>query len=464
MRVRWFPVAGLCLSVAVWQGGIDASFGEQADRFLTSKSLPEKQLKESSNTAEIELVSSFPGRFVSFVPGNQGLVTEEFDSDLTRIFSLDGTELLSFADTSIRFAQNGQVMALMSPRAFGSALEEYTTRLMTLEGTEIARFSGVEPSSVTDTTDENMEIVFGVGPNFIPDAELLVTQAEQRSRLVNFAGEEIAVLEGLYYGLILGPGDIVTHSYTAGRYYLHDLNGTEIASFPGDIEGWVAMPDNQSVLVSQGEQTRWFDRNGVELATYPGHGSGALPDGQAIFLSSSYPEDSSRLVSLDGEEIASYTGRFPTLTPDNQRVVIRSFRDDTIRIYRLDGTEIAAIPGNFWEFSPDGKSIIVSSYGQDNPEEQKSRLYTLEGAEIATYMGTFKAFWPDSNIVVTSTSSRQPDTRTLFIETHLHSLEGELLATVVGSFGGISPNQELLAVSPNSSPRVTNLYRIRMGE
>ncbi|MDB9524816.1 hypothetical protein PN498_02350 [Oscillatoria sp. CS-180] len=103
--------------------------------------------------------------------------------------------------------------------------------------------------------------------------------------------------------------------------------------------------------------------------------------------------------------------------------------------------------------------MIVSSYGQENPDEQKSSLYTFDGVEIATYLGEFRAFWPDANMVVTTTSSRQSDTRTLFIETHLSSLEGELLATVVGSFGGISPNQEFLAVSPNSSPRVTNLYR-----
>ncbi|MEM9816094.1 MAG: hypothetical protein AAF827_06775, partial [Cyanobacteria bacterium P01_D01_bin.6] len=307
MSIRWFYVTGLCLAVAVWQSDVGASFGDQTDYFLPSVASSEKVGKVESNPASIEFVSSFPGRFISFIPDGRGIVTDEFDSDQTRLFSFDGTELFSFTDTSIGFAPDGQMMALTSPRVYGSRPDpETTTRLMTLEGTEIASFARVEPSFVQNT-DETTAIAFGEEPDFVPDTELLILQAEQRSRLVNFAEEDIAVLEGIYYGLALGPQDIVTYSYTAGRYYLYDLDGVEIASFPGDIEGWVAMPDNQSILVAEGTQTRLFNRNGVELATYPGHGSGALPDGQAIFLSSSYPEDSSRLVSLDGEEIASYT-------------------------------------------------------------------------------------------------------------------------------------------------------------
>ncbi|MGD1861844.1 MAG: hypothetical protein ACFB0E_17970 [Leptolyngbyaceae cyanobacterium] len=127
MRVRWFPVAGLCLSVAVWQGSIDASFGEQADRLLPSQPLLEKQLKADSNNATIELVRSFPGRFIRFAPDDQGLVTEEFESDLTRLFSLDGAELLSFTDTRIGFARNGQAVVLTSPGAYGAKPDPDTT-------------------------------------------------------------------------------------------------------------------------------------------------------------------------------------------------------------------------------------------------------------------------------------------------------------------------------------------------
>ncbi|MEM6837251.1 MAG: hypothetical protein AAF609_10365 [Cyanobacteria bacterium P01_C01_bin.120] len=460
MRIRWFPVAGLCLSVAVWQGGIDASFGGQTDRLLPSAPSLENHLKADSNAAAIELVDSLPGRFIRYDQVVQAIVTHEPDDSRIRLFELDGSSLLSLKDTDIQFSPDGQMMVLTEPGVFGLWIDpDTTTYLLTLAGVEIAQFPGL-------------------GSRFLPDTELLVIQNPdgQRSRLVDltdaetaiFEGwylgstAEVAMLEGIYYGPVLGPQNIVTYSMTADRYYLYDLNGTEIASFPGDIEGWVTMPDNQGMLVFDGEQTRRFDRNGVELATYSGQGVGTLPDGQAIFLNADVKDTSSRLVSLDGEELAAYTGLHPQLAPDHQRVITRSFWDNTTRIHRLDGTEIAAIPGDFWEFSPDGKHIMVNSY-QEGQEEPKSSLYTLDGIEIATYMGVFEAFWPDTGIVVTSTFGRS-DTGSLFTETHLHSLEGELLATVAGEFGGISPNQEVIAVSSNSSPPVTDLYRIRMDE
>ena len=446
MRVRWFSITGSFLLIAVWQSGINTSFEAGMDRFAMPRLELENAVQaESLSTFSIEPAGSFPGSFRSFTPDDEGLVTYEFDGDQTRLFSFDGTELLSFIDTSIWFAPNGQMMVRMSPGSFGSAPEAYTTRLMTLEGTEIASFPEGRAT-------------------FVPDTELLSiwNEGEGRSRLFNLAGEEIAVLEGEYFGLTLGPRDIVTYSITANRYYLYDLNGVEIASFPGDIEGWEAMPDYQSVLVSEAGQTRWFDRNGVELATYSGHIAETLPDGRAIFLHSQV-ENISRLVSLDGEEIASYTGLFRTLTPDCQRVVTQSFEDRKTRIYALDGTEIAVMPGAFREFSPHGEGIIVSSYNLQNPDDQNSVLYTLDGIEIATYIGRLEVFWPESEIVITS-SSQQLDNGPLLIQTHLYSLDGKALATVEGSFGGISPNQGLLAVSPNDSPRTTELYRVQMGE
>lgn len=449
MRVRLVYVTGLCLLVAGWQGCIDASLrGCWANHSPTSTLSLEKQPQAESSTDSIEFVGSFPGQIAGFIPDGRGVATYEFDGKQTRIFSLDGTELMSFSDAGIRFAPNGQLMALMSPGGYNPTLE-YTTCLMTLKGKEIASFSGLFPT-------------------FTLEAELLIIQDQddQRSRLVNFAGAEIAVLEGTYFGPILGPKYIVTSSEIADRYYfyLYDLNGVEIAAFPGDSEGWIEMLDYQNFLVSEADQTRWFDRSGVVLATYPGTIAGTLPDSQAIFLYSR-AEDTTRLVGLDGEEIASYAGLFSALAPDNQSFVTGSFEDDITRIYALDGTEIAVISGDLREFVLDGEGIIISSRDQQNSDDQKSSLYTFEGVEIATYMGKYatETFLPDSGIVITSTS-QQPDIGPPLNETHLHSPEGRLLATVEGSFDGISPDHELLAVSSNDSRQTTDLYRILIGE
>ncbi len=441
MRVRWFHVTGLFLLIAVVQSGMHASFGTGTDRFARPLPLLAQTVTaESLSTFSIEPVGSFPGGFRRFVPNDQGVATYEADDDLTRLFSFDGTELLSLSGNSLQFAPNGQIMTLELAPPLA------TVRLMTSEGTEIASFPGR-------------------WARFVPDTELLIIRNpdDRRSQLVNLVGEELAVLEGRYLGEALGPRDIVTVSRDANGdylYHLYDLEGVKIASFPGDIETWTAMPDHQSVLVSEAGQTRWFDRNGVELATFPGYIAGTLPDGQAIFLVGSLRENSTRLVSLDGEEMASYTGRFVSLTPNHQGVVTNSFADSKTRIYALDGTEIAVMPGEFRELNPNGEGVIVNVYSDD---DQRTGLYTLEGGEIATFAGAFRAFWPELDIVITASSQRL-ETGELFVQTHLYNLDGEALATVEGDFGGISPTQERLAVSSNVSPRTTELYRIRMGE
>ena len=452
MRVRWFHLTGLFLLIAVVQSGIHASFETGADRFARSLPLLAQTVTaESLSTFSIEPVGSFPGGFRRFVPNDQGVATYEADDNLTRLFSFDGTELLSLSGNSLQYAPNGLIMTLELAPPLA------TVRLMTSEGTEIASFPGR-------------------WARFVPDTELLIIRNpdDRRSQLVNLAGEELAVLEGRYLGEALGPRDIVTVSRTANGdylYHLYDLEGGEIASFPGDIESWTAMPDHQSVLVSEAGQTRWFDRNGVELATFPGSIAGTLPDGQANFLVGSLRENSTRLVSLDGEEMVSYTGRFVTLTPNHQGIVTNSLKDSKTRIYALDGAEIAVISGNFRGLSPNGEGVIVNVYSDD---DQRTGLYTLEGGEIATFAGAFRAFWPELDIVITASSQRL-DTGELFWQTHLYRLDGEALATVEGSTlvtlvrfevgsDNISPNQELLAVSSNVSPLTTELYRIRMGE
>ena len=79
MRIRWFSVAGIFLLVAIWQGGMDASSGSQTNRFIPSAPLPEKAVKAEPNPAAIELVRSFPGRFIRFAPDDRGIETEEID-------------------------------------------------------------------------------------------------------------------------------------------------------------------------------------------------------------------------------------------------------------------------------------------------------------------------------------------------------------------------------------------------
>lgn len=251
----------------------------------------EREIRAQVGEFSLEKVGSFPGEFQSFSPDGQRIVTYISESDRTLIFDINGTELASFSDTNIRFAPSGQIMALVSPRTFRSSSNlEYTTRLMTIDGAEIANLQGARPT-------------------FVFNEQRLTTydQLEDISYLFDFEGEKIATLKGWFFGLTLGPQDLVTYSDTEAKYYLYNFDGVELASFPGSIEGWQPFADGQRVLVSDDTQARLFDRDGVEQATYVGYGISTPPDGQAVVI---YSEDEniSRLLTLDGEEIASYVG------------------------------------------------------------------------------------------------------------------------------------------------------------
>ncbi|MEL6334863.1 MAG: hypothetical protein AAFQ76_20030, partial [Cyanobacteria bacterium J06626_26] len=182
-------------------------------------------IQAQATNFSLENIGSFPGEFRSFAPDSQRLVTHVADGDKTLIFDINGRELAAFIDTHITFAPNGQIMALTSP---GPLRVGHITRLMTLDGANIAEFSGSQPS-------------------FVFNEQRLTTydEADDTSCLSNFEGQEIATLKGQFYGEALGEQDLVTYSDTEARYYLYDFNGTELASFPGAIEGWRPMPNGQ---------------------------------------------------------------------------------------------------------------------------------------------------------------------------------------------------------------------------
>ena len=264
----------------------------------------------------------------------------------------------------------------------------------------------------------------------------------------------------MFLGFTLGPQDLITYSNTEAKYYLHDFDGTELASFrtstafpgnnfiPNGLQGWQPLPDGQRVFVSEGNQTRLFNRAGVEYGTYAGYGIGLSPDGQAIATYFA-EENVSRLVNFEGEELASYQGFVMAFTPDGQQVITSS-KGETY-VYDLDGTELALLPGNFRQLMPDEGKIIATS-----PDGETTILHTLDGSETILYRGGAPQLLAKQEVLVTGSLFEQD---TYQPQTYFYSIEGAELAVMPGTLGGISPDGEMIAVYSSEDSR-TNIYRV----
>ena len=416
---------------------------QTAQTFVESRSSPELnshlQLQAQAEALPLEKVASFAGEFRGFTPDGQGMVTYSKSDEQIRIFDLDGTEELALTGRVVNFAPDGQIMAITAfPEASDSSNQEPTTSLVKLDGTELANFQGYLPEF---TAEEQTLIVYD--------------NAEDVSRLFSFSGEELVTFEGWFYEFTPEGEGAVTYSEAEQGFLISDLNGTRLLSFPGDHEGWQITPDGQRIVTtvfsSEGDRTWLFDRNGVEQATFAGCCANVMPDSEALILYFKATA-TSRLMSFEGEELASFTGYYRTFTPDGQQIIMLG--NNETYIYALDGTEIAVLSGAFERFLPDGQGIITSFR-----ENSVTRLYSLDGVELATYEGAFADFWPEEQAIITY--SYQED------ETRLFSPEGADLGKLPGMFvaipfryEGISPDGTGIVVYSNTHDR-SDLYSIR---
>ncbi|NER49562.1 MAG: hypothetical protein F6J92_23290, partial [Symploca sp. SIO1A3] len=150
-------------------------------------------------------------------------------------------------------------------------------------------------------------------------------------------------------------------------------------------------PDGKLIASGSEDNTvKLWSLDGQEIATFEGHEDKITsiafsPNGKLI--ASGSEDNTVKLWNLDGKEMVTFEGHEEIVTSvafsPNGTLIASGSEDETVKIWNLDGKEVDTFEGHKDKitgvvFSPDGQMIASSSL------DETVRLWNLEGKELKT--------------------------------------------------------------------------------
>ncbi|NER80870.1 MAG: WD40 repeat domain-containing protein [Leptolyngbya sp. SIO1D8] len=280
---------------------------------------------------------TFPGEvFKGFSPIEQTILLFSKTENLTRLATLEGSELATFEGEFKQYTPDQQGLL-----TYASNPEIY--RLYTLEGEEKLSFS------------EEFR-------RFTPDGEWLITvsfgEITPTSHLVRLDGTDEILLEGVFYTFLPDDQNLMTETDT-GTYSLYTLTGELQSTFDAYPIGYP--PNGIGVVVySPIEQVaQWLDFDGTVKAIFSGEFLGFTPDEQSVmtYLSATATY---HLYTSDGDLITFFSNHSFVDWPRNGPGLF-FYQYDTQETYLVDsqGREQVVFDGYFRELLAEEKALIA---------------------------------------------------------------------------------------------------------
>ena len=328
---------------------------------------------------------------------------------------------------SVSFSPDGNTIA--------SASDDYTIKLWSLEGKELATLAG------------HSDAVKSV--SFSPDSKTIVSASwDTTIKLWSLEGKELATLTGhsdAVKSVSFSPdGNTIASASEDGTIKLWSREGKQLTTFTGHsgtVNSVSFSPDGKTIASASEDKTiKLWSLEGKELATLTGH-SGIVnsvsfsPDSKTIVSASA--DKTIKLWSLEGKELATLTGHSGivnsvSFSPDGN-IIASASEDNTIKLWSLEGKELTALTGhtatvNSVSFSPDGNTIASAS------NDRTIGIWSREDKELKTITGhngivNSVSFSPDGN---TLASAGEDGTIKLW------SQEGKQLLTLTGHSDAIN--------------------------
>ncbi|MEW6494187.1 MAG: ribosome assembly protein 4 [Cyanobacteriota bacterium] len=362
---------------------------------------------------------------VSFSPDGNTIASASDDYTI-KLWSLEGKELATLAGhsdgvNSVSFSPDGNTIA--------SASEDGTIKLWSRKGKLLTTFNG------------HSKAVRSV--SFSPDGNTLASASEDGTiKLWSREGKQLTTFtghSGTVYSVSFSPDGKTIASASADKTIkLWSLEGKELATLKGHSDTVYSVSfnsDSKTIASASADKTiKLWSREGKELATLTGH-SGIVysvsfsPDGKTI--ASASEDNTIKLWSREGEELITLTRHSATVnsvsfSPDGHTIASAS-NDRTIGIWSREDKELKTITGhsdavNSVSFSPDGNTLASAS------ADNTIKLWSQEDKELKTLTGHSDAvnsvsFSPDGNTLASASADNT---------IKLWSLEGKELKTLTG--------------------------------
>ncbi|MGD1932450.1 MAG: WD40 repeat domain-containing protein [Leptolyngbyaceae cyanobacterium] len=269
--------------------------------------------------------------------------------------------------------------------------------------------------------------------------------------------EKGASFEGLFRGFAPNGKSLTTQNQQ--QIHVFDIDGTERSvhtgaaiAFASNSEAMVVIKDEWFAPTEPANpSTELLTLDGEQLASFPGFFAAFMPDAQQVIIYGGLADPVSRLWSFDGEELAAFEGRFYGLTPEQHSLITYSESAQKFHVFDFEGTQIVSFPAASvedvqprLEFTPDRERVVIRTGA--SPGKMRSHVFDRNGVEQATFPGIYHGVLAndDGLILIGYDADGSAVSR-------LVRFNGEELASFKGYITAFTPDGKVVTVNYNAT-------------